>query len=217
MIHVRVRLFAALRERAGARERTLALADGATAADVWPALGLGDEPPGVAVAVNRDYASRATALREGDEIALIPPVSGGAAPAAITVTDAPLDLGAVVARVSQPGAGAIASFLGTVRDRTGERDVRHLDYEVYEEMAEKELRQIAEDVSERHGLLAIAIAHRSGRCEVGEATVAIACASPHRAEAFAACREAIDTLKERAPIWKKEHYVDGASWVGQGS
>jgi len=217
VIHVRVRLFASVRERAGRREEHLDLADGSTAGDVWPALQLGDAPPGLALAVNRDYVDPARPLRDGDEVAVIPPVSGGAGRPQVELTTEPIDLNAVAARVAHPGAGAVAAFAGVVRDRSRDRDVEHLDYEVYEEMAVEELRRIADDVAERHGLLGIAITHRSGRCAIGETTVAIACAAPHRAEALAACGETIDTLKERAPIWKREQYADGAAWIGQGS
>lgn len=221
MITVRVRLFAGLRERAGVRERALALGDDATAADVWPALELGLEPPGLAVAVNRVYADRTVALRDGDEVALIPPVSGGAGETSarvhVELTAEPIDLGGVVALVADPAAGAIATFLGTVRSSSREREVEHLDYEAYPEMAVQELRSIAGAAAARHGLLAIAVHHRTGLCAIGETTVAIACSSPHRAEAFAACRETIEALKQRVPIWKREQYVDGAAWIGQGS
>jgi MoaE-MoaD fusion protein len=217
VIRVRVRLFAALRERAGAGERALELPEGTTAGDAWAALGLGTEPPGLALAVNRAYAERGTLLADGDELAFIPPVSGGAPRVHVELVQDEIDLAALVARVADPGAGAVTTFSGTVRDRSRGEDVRHLDYEVYPEMAEAELERIARDVAERHALHAIAVVHRSGRCEIGDTTVAIACSSAHRPAALAACAETIDTLKERVPIWKKEHYADGAVWVGQGS
>ena len=217
VIHVRVRLFASLRELAGRREQSLDLADGATVADVWPALRLGAAPAGLAHAVNRGYVEPSAPLRDGDEVALIPPVSGGAPEPHVEVTGDRIDLAAVADRVAHPGAGAIATFSGVVRDHSRERSVEHLDYEVFEEMAVEELRRIATDLATRHGLLGIAISHRFGRCDIGETTVAIACSAPHRAEALAACAEALDTLKAQAPIWKKEHYVDGAAWIGQGS
>jgi molybdopterin synthase catalytic subunit len=217
VIRVRVRLFAALRERAGAGERALELPEGTTAGDAWAALGLGAEPPGLALAVNRAYADRGTRLADGDELAFIPPVSGGAARVHVELVEHEIDLAALVARVADPGAGAVTTFSGTVRDRSRAQDVRHLDYEVYPEMAQAELERIAGEVAARHDLLAIAVAHRSGRCEIGDTTVAIACSAPHRPAALAACAETIDTLKQRVPIWKKEHYADGAVWVGQGS
>ncbi len=214
---MRVRLFASLRELAGRREQDLDLAEGATVADVWPALRLGALPPGLAHALNRGYVDPSAPLRDGDEVALIPPVSGGAAEPQVEVTTAPIDLAAVAARVAHPGAGAVATFSGVVRDHSRDRSVEHLDYEVFEEMAVEELRRIAGDVATRHGLLGIAVSHRAGRCEIGDTTVVIACSAPHRAEALAACGETIDTLKAHVPIWKKEHYVDGAAWIGQGS
>lgn len=217
VIHVRVRLFASLRELAGRREQVLDLADGATVADVWPALRLGTAPAGLAHAVNRGYVDASAPLRDGDEVALIPPVSGGAPEPHVEVTALPIDPAAVAARVAHPGAGAVATFSGVVRDSSRERAVEHLDYEVFEEMAVEELRRIATDVAARHGLLGIAVSHREGRCAIGETTVVIACSAAHRAEALAACGETIDTLKAHVPIWKKEHYVDGAAWIGQGS
>jgi molybdopterin synthase catalytic subunit len=219
VIHVHVRLFASLRELAGRREQSLDLADGATVADVWPALRLGDAPAGLAHAVNRGYVDASAPLRDGDEVALIPPVSGGAEEVRphVEVTAEPIDLATVAARVAHPGAGAVVTFSGVVRDSSRDRAVEHLDYEVFEEMALEELRRIARHVATRHSLLGIAVVHRSGRCEIGETTVVIACAAAHRAEALAACGETIDTLKAHVPIWKKEHYVDGAAWIGQGS
>ena len=217
MIRVRVRLFAMLRERAGRSSVEVELADGATAGDVWASLGIGEEPPALGVAVNRAYADRSTALADGDEVAFIPPVSGGAVEPYVALTDDPIDLGAVVARVADSGAGAIATFSGTVRDHSRDRDVERLEYEIYAEMAISELSRIARDVAERHELLAIAVVHRGGPCEIGETTVAIACSAPHRAQALEACRETIDALKQAVPIWKREVYRDGAAWIGQGS
>ena len=212
-MQVRIRLFAGLRERAGTGARTLDLTDGATLGDVWPALGLGDEPSGLLYAVNRRYAEVATALADGDEVALIPPVSGGD----FRVTAEPLSLDAVVGEVQRDEAGAVATFLGTVRNRSRERNVLYLEYEAYEGMAEQTMAELADELAERHELLAVAIHHRVGRVEIGEPSVAIAVSSPHRAEALAACKEAIDTLKGRVPLWKKEVYEGGEEWIGQGS
>jgi molybdopterin synthase catalytic subunit len=206
-----------LRERAGRSSVDVELADGATAGDVWASLGIGEEPPALGVAVNRAYADRSTALADGDEVAFIPPVSGGAIEPSVELTDEPIDLTAVVSRVAHTGAGAIATFSGTVRDQSRDRDVEHLEYEIYAEMALSELGRIARDVAERHELLGIAIVHRAGTCEIGETTVAIACSAPHRAQALEACRETIDALKKSVPIWKREVYRDGAAWIGQGS
>jgi molybdopterin converting factor subunit 1 len=218
---VHVRLFAALRERAGRSAVELDLPAGARVGDVWSALALGGaEPPSLAFAVNREYASREQALAEGDEVALIPPVSGGddgvAHPIA-ELTAEPLDLGRLIARVADPGAGAIATFLGTVRNRARGRDVLWLDYEAFDEMAVLELEKVAREVVEANGCIRAAIAHRTGRLEVGEASVAVAVSAAHRAAALTACQQAIDTLKVTVPIWKKERYADGEEWVSQGS
>lgn len=210
---VRIRLFAGLRERAGSGSRELELSDGASLGDVWPALGLGEEPPGLLYAVNKRYADRAAALADGDEVALIPPVSGGD----FRLSAEPLSLDAVVREVQRDEAGAVASFLGTVRNRSRERNVLYLEYEAYEGMAEEMMAELARELSERHELLAVAIHHRVGRVEIGEPSVAIAVSSPHRAAALAACKEAIDTLKGTVPLWKKEVYEGGEEWIGQGS
>jgi len=207
---VHVRLFAGLRERAGWGEREI---DARTVADVWPALGLGDEPKGLLYAVNREYAERDRELRDGDEVALIPPVSGGA----FHVTEDPLSLEAVVAEVADERAGGIATFTGTVRRQSRGREVTHLEYEAYAEMAEDVMTQLAAELQERHELCAVAIHHRVGRLEIGEASVVIAVSAPHRQAALDACREAIDTLKETVPLWKKEIYEGGEEWIGRGS
>jgi molybdopterin synthase catalytic subunit len=210
---VTVRLFAGLRERAGAGERELELAEGSRVGDVWAALDLGDEPPGLLYAANQAYVPRERELAEGDEVALIPPVSGGA----FRLTEEPIDLGAVVAEAADEGAGAVATFLGTVRNRSRDREVLHLEYEVYEGMAEKVMAQIADSLRAKYDLCAVAITHRVGRVDIGEASVAIAVSAPHREDALAACKEAIDTLKAEVPLWKKEVYEGGEEWIGRGS
>jgi len=212
-VQVSIRLFAGLRERAGTGTRELELAEGARVADVWPALGLGEEPSGLLYAVNKRYADADATLAAGDEVALIPPVSGGD----FRLTDEPLSLDAVVREVASDGAGAIATFLGTVRNRSRGRDVLYLEYEAYEGMAEETMASLARDLSGRHELVAVAMHHRVGRVEIGEPSVAIAVSAPHRAAALAACREAIDTLKRTVPLWKKEVYEGGEEWIGQGS
>ena len=212
-VRVAVKLFAALREQAGLRERELELADGARVDDVWPALGLGDEPRGLVYAVNRAYADRDAPLADGDEVALIPPVSGGD----FLLSEAPLSLERVVAEVASDDAGAIATFVGTTRARSRGRDVVRLEYEAYEGMAESEMERIAGMLRERHGVLAVAIHHRVGRVEIGETSVVIAVSAAHRGAALDACRDAIDTLKQTVPLWKKELYVGGEEWIGQGS
>jgi molybdopterin synthase catalytic subunit/molybdopterin converting factor small subunit len=212
-MRVTVRLFAGLRERAGTGRQDLELHDGAGVEDVWPALGLGEEPAGVVYAVNRAYVERARALEDGDEVALIPPVSGGA----FRLTEDPINLAAVVAEVEDERAGAVATFVGTVRAQSRGRQVVRLEYEAYEGMAEKVMGELAAQLEERYDLCAVAITHRIGVCEVGEASVAIAVSAPHRQDALAACKDAIDTLKETVPLWKKEAYEGGEEWIGRGS
>jgi molybdopterin synthase catalytic subunit len=133
------------------------------------------------------------------------------------LSERPLSLEAVVEEVWSPRAGAIATFVGTTRERSRGRDVRELEYEAYAGMAEQVMEQIADDLRDRYDLCAIAIHHRTGRVEIGEASVVIAVSAPHRQDALAACREAIDTLKERVPLWKKEVYEGGEEWIGRGS
>jgi MoaE-MoaD fusion protein len=207
---VTVRLFAGLREQAGWSRREL---EAATVADVWPALGLGDEPAGLLYAVNREYAERERELADGDEVALIPPVSGGA----FRVTDQPLSLEAAVDEVTDERAGAVATFTGTVRRRSRGREVTKLEYEAYAEMAEEVMAQLARELEQRYELCAVAIHHRVGTLGIGEASVVIAISAPHRQDALAACKDAIDTLKATVPLWKKEVYEGGEEWVGRGS
>jgi molybdopterin converting factor subunit 1 len=210
---VAIRLFAGLRELAGTRATEIELPAGSTAADVWAALELGTEPPGLLVAVNKSYAPPETLLAEGDEVALIPPVSGGA----FRLSDQPLSLDTAVREVASDDAGAIATFTGTTRAHSRGREVVRLEYEAYEGMAEAEMERIAAGLKERHALIAVAIHHRVGVVGVGETSVVIAVSSAHRADALAACAEAIDTLKGTVPLWKKEIYVGGEAWIGQGS
>ena len=208
---MRVRLFAGLRERAGWSERELERVD--RIADIWPALDLGEEPEGLLYALNKEYADRDQLLTDGDEVALIPPVSGGA----FRLTGEPLSFDAVVDEVRSDQAGAIATFIGTTRLQSRGRTVLHLDYEAYEEMAEQAMAQIAAELKGRYDLCEIAIHHRTGRVEIGEASVVIAVSAPHRQDALAACKDAIDTLKEQVPLWKKEFYEGGEDWIGRGS
>jgi MoaE-MoaD fusion protein len=212
-VRVVVKLFAGLRERAGTGERRVELSDGATAGDVWGVLGLGDEPAGLLYAVNRQYAERDRALVDGDEVALIPPVSGGA----FRLSEAPLDLAAAVAEVADERAGAITTFVGTTRVRSRGRTVLHLEYEAYAGMAERVMEDLAASLEARYDLCRIAIHHRVGRVGIGEQSVVIAVSAPHRQDALAACRDAIDTLKETVPLWKKEVYEGGEEWIGRGS
>jgi molybdopterin converting factor subunit 1 len=212
---VSVRLFAVLREAARREELDVELADGATAGDLVDAVardtGLGAvvQRGWVVVAVNREYVPAGHPLRDGDEVALIPPVSGGASPGVhARVTADPLDLGALAARVGRPSAGAVVTFSGTTRD------VERLDYEAYAEMAQARIEAILVDCTERHGLQAAAAEHRTGAVPRGEASVVVAVSAAHRGEAFAGAREAIDRIKAEAPIWKKEIASGrGERWV----
>ena len=212
-MEVTVRLFAGLRERAGTGERRLDVPAGARVADVWGALDLGDEPDGLLYAVNQEYAPAERELADGDEVALIPPVSGGA----FRLSEEPLDPSAVIAEVADERAGGIATFVGTTRIESRGRTVHYLDYEAYGGMAEKVMAELAEGLRQRYDLCQVAIAHRVGRVGIGELSVVIAVSSPHRADALAACRDAIDTLKETVPLWKKEVYEGGEEWIGRGS
>jgi MoaE-MoaD fusion protein len=209
-MHVTVKLFAGLRERAGWSEREI---NATTVGEVWPALDLGEEPAGLLYAVNQEYAERDQPLADGDEVAVIPPVSGGA----FRLVEGPLDLGSVIGEVADERAGAIATFQGTVRRQSRGREVIALEYEAYGGMAEKVMAEIAEGVKGRYEVCEVAIAHRLGRCEVSEVSVAIAVSAPHRQDALSACRDVIDELKERVPLWKKELYEGGEEWIGRGS
>ncbi|HKG02208.1 MAG TPA: molybdenum cofactor biosynthesis protein MoaE [Conexibacter sp.] len=206
---VRIRLFAMLRERAGASELSLELPEGARVRDALAALSeLADGLP-LVMAVNREYASEDAPLSAGDELALIPPVSGGAVREPhVALRDEPLSLDTLVARVRDPRAGAVVTFAGVTRD------VPTLEYEAYAEMALEQLRAVVADAIDRHGLCAAAAEHRVGVVPLSEASVLVAVSAPHRAEAFAGGREIIDRLKELAPIWKREVDEAGdATWV----
>ena len=210
---VTVKLFAGLRERAGWSGRELELPEGAKLKDVWAELDLGDQPRGIHYALNKGYADKSAVLSEGDEVALIPPVSGGD----FRLSEEPLSLDAVVGEVADERAGAIATFTGTTRIESRGRTVRWLDYEAYAEMAEDVMAGIAAQLEERYDLCAVAIHHRVGRVGIGEPSVVIAISAPHRADALAACKDAIDVLKESVPVWKKEVYEGGEEWIGRGS
>jgi molybdopterin synthase catalytic subunit len=198
-MHVRVRLFAGLRERAGAAEVELELPEGAVVRDALAHMKeiAADTP--VVMAVNQEYADADAPLHPGDELALIPPVSGGSVGALhARVTREPLSLEPLIERVRDPRAGAVVTFTGVTRE------VDHLDYEAYAEMAESQMAEIVRRAIERHGLCAAAAEHRVGAVGLSEASVAIAVSAPHRDEAFVGAREIIDEIKARAPIWKKE-------------
>jgi molybdopterin converting factor subunit 1 len=207
-VTVHVRLFAILRERAGRESVEVDLAEGATVADAFralselPALAAVLDRLPVAMAVNREYATMETRLVARDELALIPPISGGV-DVHVRVTEEPLSLDALTRGVARPGAGAIVAFQGMPRD------VSRLDYEAYREMAEERMTAILSDCMERHHLQAAAAEHRVGKVEPSEPSVIVAVSAAHRAEAFAAAREAIDRIKTETPIWKQEVEADG--------
>lgn len=217
MIRVTIRYFAIARELCGHSVEEREISEGTTAGELLEALQ--EQCPPLArlgrallLMVNRRYVSPDHVLQSGDEVAVIPPVSGGGGP--FRVTDEPLQPEAIRAAVADPQAGAIVTFIGTTRNHARGRTVRYLEYEAYAEAAEACFAQIAAEIADRWGIEHVAIVHRTGRVDVGEASVVIAVASPHRAEAFAACAYAIDRLKQIAPIWKKEVYDDGEVWVG---
>jgi len=223
-VKVNVRLFAALRERAGSGSVDVDLVEGATVGDVFALLGLGDEPPGLLYAVNRSFADRGERVSDGDEIAVIPPVSGGSdrpsgsePQSRFRLCDEQLSVEAAVEQVRSAEAGGIATFVGTTRARSRGREVLYLEYEAYEGMAEQVMADLADELTRRHELCKVAIHHRVGRVDIGDTSVVIAVSAPHRAAALAACREAIDELKVSVPLWKKETYVGGEEWIGQGS
>jgi MoaE-MoaD fusion protein len=166
----------------------------------------------LAIAVNQSYAVKGCLLRDGDEVALLPPVSGGCNPLIALVKD-PIDAASLAAEVKQGEDGAVVVFDGIVRNNTRGRRTLFLVYEAYEEMALRQMRALAEEAVLAHGVRQVALVHRLGRIEVGETSVLIAVSSAHRAQAFEACRWLIDTLKKTVPIWKKEHFVDGAVWA----
>jgi molybdopterin synthase catalytic subunit len=225
---VKVRLFASYREAVGAPWVEVALQRGSRGQAVWaalvsryPALGRLPEPSGYAI--NDEYVDGARPLQENDEVALIPPVSGGGegrvaqhAPL-IEITNGPIPFDRLLGEVADPGAGAVVLFLGVVRDNARGRRVDHLIYEAYETLARREMEKIAAAITARWPVARVAMIHRTGHLGVGEASVAVSVSAPHRAEAFEAARFAIDTLKATVPIWKKEIWEGGEAWVGAES
>ncbi len=214
---IRVRLFASVKDVVGQRELFLELPEGTTVAELLLRF-TADHPrlaglaPSLMLAVNREYVEGTRKLAEGDEVAFIPPVSGGAD--LFEVTEAPLSLDRLAAAVGQNTSGAVASFLGIVREFARGRQVRSLEYDAYPEMATAKMRQIGDEIRQQWPVDRIAMVHRIGRLTIGEASVAIAVSSPHRREALLACAYAIERLKEIVPIWKKEVWTDGEEWIG---
>jgi molybdopterin converting factor subunit 1 len=220
MIKVRVLYFAVLRERLGRTSEECELPPGTTVAELLSRLaqrnpGLATLLPVLKVAVNLEFAVVNRILKEHDEVALLPPVSGGAAPHCRLSVE-PLRLDEVVAAVRDPRNGGLVTFVGQVRGENRGRQVVGLEYEAYPAMAEQAMRLIAEEIARELPMVQVAIIHRVGILRVGEDAVAIAASAPHRADAFEACRRAIEQLKRSVPIWKKETTTDGEEWVGIG-
>jgi len=219
-MRVDVRLFARYREAAGRDRIEIDLPAGATVEAAWGAVvsrhpALSRYRPFTLFAVGQDYVLPEHRLAPGDELCLFPPVSGGTDGDTYRVVDTPLAPDTAAAAVDDPGAGGIAIFSGVVRNETGGRDVKFLEYEAHVPMAEAKMREIGQAIHRRWpGVKRVAMLHRLGRLEIGESSVLIAVSSAHRAEAFAACQYAIDTLKSTVPVWKKEHFGDGEVWVG---
>ena len=227
-MQVRVLFFGILKDLAGCSSDTLSLAENASAADVIShyqhrlpaAKGIFNS---IAISVNQEYAAPEMKLKSGDEVALLPPVSGGAAEtqgpdqsgktnARALITREPIDTAALLEKMKRPDDGAAIVFEGIVRNNTRGRRTLFLDYEAYEEMAVKELESLIARALDQFQVRDAAIIHRLGRIEIGETSVLIVVASAHRAAAFDACRWLIDTLKRTVPIWKKEYFEDGAVW-----
>ncbi|MSP59023.1 MAG: molybdopterin converting factor subunit 1 [Myxococcales bacterium] len=217
-MRIRVLYFAVVRERLKKDEELCELPAGATVADLLDQLSrcypvVAGLRRHLQVARNRETARPDSPLCDGDEVALIPPVAGGADAA---VRDAPLDLNEVVRQVAHEGAGGIVTFTGIVRRESQGKRVVRLEYEAYQAMAEERLRAITASLEQAHPGTRVAIVHRVGKLVVGDLAVVIAASAPHRAEAFAACRDAIERLKVEVPIWKKEIGEQGEEWVGLG-
>jgi molybdopterin synthase catalytic subunit len=216
---IKVKFFASLRERLGIAEAELECEDGASVGTLRRRLGERYRQPGafattLLVSVNWEPVGEDHLLRTGDEVAFLPPMSGGGGEgAAFWLSELPIDAALVEDRVRAAGCGGVVTFIGTVRAESRGKKIRRLEYEAYGGMAEKMMARIGEEMARRWPGTRVAIAHRTGSLEVGEVAVAIAVAAPHRAEAFEGCRYAIDRLKEVVPIWKKEIAEDGATWV----
>lgn len=219
-MHVTIRCFAVLRELAFDRGE-LQLPDAATLADAWNAVvaehrGLTPHRPFVRAARNGAYADWETQLLDGDQVAFLPPVSGGAAESGLT--DGPIDVSALEAGVAGSPHGALVTFVGRARDRADDgRTVLELEYEAYPEMATAVLREISAEAEARWPGSAVAVVHRTGLVPIGEAAVAIVAAAPHRSEAYEASRFVIEAIKQRLPIWKRERFADGTEWKRPGA
>ncbi|MGO9402579.1 MAG: molybdenum cofactor biosynthesis protein [Terriglobales bacterium] len=220
---IRVLFFGLLKDLAGRPSETVELPEGARARDVIShcarqAPRLEAMAPSLAISVNQEYSGTDRVLREGDEVGLLPPVSGGSADGdevrgEVRIVRERIDTEAVVRRLKRPADGAAVIFDGVVRDNTRGRRTRYLDYEAYEAMALKQMESLAAEARARFGVRGASIVHRLGRLEIGETSVLIVVAAAHRGAAFEACRWIIDTLKKTVPIWKKEYFEDGAVWA----
>jgi molybdopterin synthase catalytic subunit len=220
-VKIQVLYFAVFRERLGVGGETVEVASGATVADAVAALEARHAVIAALrghyrVAVNHEMVDGARGLVDGDELVLIPPVAGGNDRIHVAILDAPLSLDRCVAAVVTAETGGVCTFTGLVRRSSRGVTVERLEYEAYAAMAEKVIRELVDEIEAEVPGARLAIEHRVGTLAIGDAAVVIAAAAPHRAEAFASCRAAIDRLKERAPIWKKEFGDDGAVWVGMG-
>lgn len=219
-MRLKVRLFAAFRDRAGASTIEVDVDDGASVTAVIEAVverapALVDVIVVARPVVNKEFVGREYRIAVGDEVALLPPVSGGAGSGDMFwLTEEPLDAAEVTRRVEDPSCGAVVTFVGAVRQENEGRHVDYLEYEAYPGMAEAKMAEIGAEIAERWGALRVAMAHKLGRCDVGEPSIVIAVASGHRREAFEACHYAIDRVKEIVPIWKREVWTDGAVWIG---
>ena len=219
-MRIGVRLFARYREAAGRERLEVEVPDGGTVEAAWSAV-VDRHPqlipyrPFTLFAVGNEYVDAEHRLAPSDELCLFPPVSGGSGGDVYRVVGAPLSPDAIAAEVDDPGAGGIVIFSGVVRNETGGRPVKFLEYEAHAPMAEAKMREIGETVRARWAeVKRVAILHRIGRLEIGESSVLIAVSAAHRQDAFEACKYAIDTLKRTVPVWKKEHFEDGEVWVG---
>ncbi len=229
-LSITLRLFASVRERAGTSKVDLTLPEGT---DVEGALvaastlvpGEWKLPSRLLIAVNGEYAQMSTVLNDGDEVALIPPVSGGAGgpparrkpatPPEVLITDQPIDDQSLVAQVKTDRDGAVVTFLGVTRDHNDGRSVLYLEYEAYQPMAEQKMLEIIAEMKARWEISRVAVVHRTGRVDIGETSMVLAVSAPHRRPAFEAALHFIDRLKESVPIWKKEHFTGGEVWVGE--
>ncbi len=221
-MQVKVLFFGVLKDMAGRASEGVELAEGATLADLLERCE--QEVPklkqyrgAIALSVNQEYAAGSRSLKNGDEVGLLPPVSGGSeaqtAASRVAIVRAKIHVNALAEGIRRPDDGAVAVFEGVVRNQTRGRRTLYLDYEGYEPMALKQLQELADQALEKYPVRDVAIVHRLGRLELGETSVAIVVASAHRGAAFEACRWLIDTLKKTVPIWKKEYFEDGAVWA----